>query len=138
MTVSTLNAEAVTGPDLSRLWKTRRDKERFQWSSVVLMTPAFGLLIILFLIPMGYAVYLGLTNLTLVGPDSVNWGFTGLQNLSRLRQDTTFWTSLWVTGGFIGGSIVGVVALGYWLASLLMRRGVGCASSSAVWSLSHG
>jgi multiple sugar transport system permease protein len=119
--VSTLNAEAVTGPDLARLWKTRQDKERFEWSSVALMTPAFGLLIILFLIPMGYAVYLGLTNLTLVGPDSVHWGFTGLQNLSRLRQDTTFWTSLWVTGGFIGGSIVGVVVLGYWLASLLMR-----------------
>ena len=38
------------------------------------MTPAFGLLIILFLVPMGYAVYLGLTNLTLVGPTSVQVG----------------------------------------------------------------
>ena len=66
-------------------------------------------------------MYLGFTNLTLVGPTSVQWGFTGLQNLSRLRQDTTFWSSLWVTAGFIGGSIVGVVVLGYWLASLLMR-----------------
>lgn len=121
MTVSASPEGAVTGPDLARLWKTRRDRERFQWSSVALMAPAFGLLIILFLIPMGYAVYLGLTNLTLVGPDSVKWGFTGLQNLTRLRQDSTFWTSLWVTGGFIGGSIVGVLVAGYWLASLLMR-----------------
>lgn len=121
MAVSTLSAEAVTGPDLTRLWKTRHDRERFQWSSLTLMTPAFGLLIILFLIPMGYAVYLGLTNLTLVGPTSVQWGFTGLQNLSRLRQDTTFWSSLWVTAGFIGGSIAGVVVIGYALASLLMR-----------------
>jgi multiple sugar transport system permease protein len=116
-----LNTEAVIGPDLVRLWKTRQDKERFQWSSLALMTPSFGLLIILFLIPMAYAVYLGFTNLTLVGPTSVQWGFTGLQNLTRLRQDTTFWSSLWVTAGFIGGSIVGVVVLGYWLASLLMR-----------------
>jgi len=121
VTVSTINADAVAGPDLAQLWKTRRDRERFQWSSLALMTPAFGLLAILFLVPMGYAVYLGLTNLTLVGPDSVKWGFTGMANLIRLHQDTTFWTSLWVTAGFIGGSIVGVVVAGYWLASLLMR-----------------
>ncbi len=124
MTASTASADAVIGhplPDLAQLWRTRRDKQRFQWSSLALMTPAFGLLIVLFLIPMGYAVYLGLTDLSLVGPTSVTWGFTGLQNLDRLRQDTTFWSSLWVTAGFIGGSIVGVVVFGYWLASLLMR-----------------
>jgi multiple sugar transport system permease protein len=121
VTASTLRADSVIGPDLGRLWKTRQDKERFQWGSLALMTPAFGLLIILFLIPMGYAVYLGFTNLTLVGPTSVQWGWTGLENLTRLRQDTTFWSSLWVTAGFVGGSIVGVVVLGYCLASLLMR-----------------
>ena len=116
-----MSADTVTGPDLAHLWKTRRDRERFEWSSLALMTPAFGLIIILFLIPMGYAIYLGLTNLTLVGPASVKWGYTGLANLNRMRQDTSFWQSLWVTAGFIGGSIVGVVVAGYWLASLLMR-----------------
>jgi multiple sugar transport system permease protein len=116
-----MKADTDPGPDLAQLWKTRRDRERFQWSSIALMTPAFGLLLVLFLIPMGYAVYLGLTNLTLVGPDSVKWGFTGMANLVRMRQDTEFWQSLWVTAGFIGGSIVGVVVAGYWLASLLMR-----------------
>ncbi len=121
MTVSTIGADTVAGPDLAHLWKTRRDRERFEWSSIALMTPAFGLIIILFLIPMGYAIYLGLTNLTLVGPNSVKWGYTGLANLNRMRQDTSFWQSLWVTAGFIGGSIVGVVVAGYWLASLLMR-----------------
>jgi multiple sugar transport system permease protein len=88
---------------------------------LALLTPAFALLIILFLIPMGYAVYLGLTNLTLVGPTAVKWGFTGWQNITRLRQDSTFWSSLWTTFIFIGGSIVGVVIIGYGLASLLMR-----------------
>jgi len=78
-------------------------------------------LIVLFLIPMGYAVYLGLTNLTLVGPTAIKWGFTGTQNLIRLKSDTEFWSSLWVTGIFIVGSIVGVIVVGYGLASLLMR-----------------
>jgi multiple sugar transport system permease protein len=70
---------------------------------------------------MGFAIYLGLTNLTLIGPTAVHSSFTGTANLIRLKGDTTFWSSLWVTGIFIVGSIVGVVVLGYTLASLLMR-----------------
>ncbi|MGC2484776.1 MAG: sugar ABC transporter permease [Acidimicrobiales bacterium] len=121
MTVSIVSLDAATAPPVAQLWKTRRDKERFQWSSLALMTPAFALLIVLFLIPMGYAIYLGLTNLTLVGPDAVKWGFTGTQNLVRLKSDTEFWNSLEITGFFIGGSIVGVIVVGYGLATLLMR-----------------
>ncbi len=119
--MSTLTADTVTGPNVAELWKTREDKTRYQWSSLGLLTPAFGLLAVLFLVPMGYAVYLGLTNLTLVGPTAIKWGYTGTQNLVRLKEDTTFWSSLWVTGIFIAGSIVGVVVVGYVLASLLMR-----------------
>ncbi len=121
MTVSTLEADTVTDLPIADLWKRRQDKTRFQWSSLALLTPAFALLIILFLIPMGYAVYLGLTNLTLVGPTALKWGFTGAQNLERLKSDTSFWISLRVTGVFIVGSIVGVVIVGYGLASLLLR-----------------
>lgn len=119
--MSTVFGDAVTAPHVADLWKTRQDKTRFQWSSLALLTPAFALLIVLFLIPMGYAIYLGLTNLTLVGPTAIHWGFTGTQNLIRLKSDTEFWSSLWVTGIFIVGSIVGVIVVGYGLASLLMR-----------------
>ncbi len=121
MTVSTVFPDTVTAPRVADLWKTRQDKTRFQWSSLALLTPCFALLAILFLIPMAYAVYLGLTNLTLVGPTAIHWGFTGTQNLIRLKSDTEFWSSLSVTGLFIGGSIVGVIVIGYVLATLLMR-----------------
>jgi multiple sugar transport system permease protein len=119
--VSTPVVDAVAGPSPQELWKTRHDKARYQWSSLGLLTPTFALLIFLFLVPMGFAIYLGLTNLTLIGPTAVKWGYTGTANLIRLKGDTTFWSSLWVTGIFIVGSIVGVVVLGYTLASLLMR-----------------
>ena len=118
---STPLADAITGPSLPELWKSRHDKARYQWSSFGLLTPTFALLILLFLVPMGYAIYLGLTSLTLVGPTAVHWGFTGTENLFRLKGDATFWSSLWVTGIFIVGSIAGVVVLGYTIASLLMR-----------------
>lgn len=119
--MSTVSLDAATAPPVAELWKTRRDKDRFQWSSLALLTPAFALLIVLFLIPMGYAIYLGLTNLTLVGPTAVKWGFTGTQNLVRLKSDSEFWSSLWTTAFFIAGSIIGVIVVGYGLASLLMR-----------------
>jgi multiple sugar transport system permease protein len=119
--MSTVVADTTTGLSVAELWKSRKDKVRLQWSSLLLLTPALGLLAVLFLVPMAFAVYLGLTNLTLVGPTSVHWGFTGMQNLIRLKGDTEFWSSLWTTAFFIIGSIVGVVALGYGLASLLMR-----------------
>ncbi|MFZ0769712.1 MAG: sugar ABC transporter permease [Acidimicrobiales bacterium] len=119
--MSTVFPDTVTAPRVADLWKTRQDKTRFQWSSLALLTPCFALLAILFLIPMAYAVYLGLTNLTLVGPTAIHWGFTGTQNLIRLKSDTEFWSSLSVTGLFIGGSIVGVIVIGYVLATLLMR-----------------
>ena len=51
--------DTVTGPPMSELWKTRHDKARYQWSSLGLLTPTFALLIFLFLVPMGFAVYLG-------------------------------------------------------------------------------
>jgi multiple sugar transport system permease protein len=118
---STLVDDTVIDPSSVDLWKTRKDKARFQWSSLALLSPAFALLIILFLIPVGYAVYLGFTNLTLVGPTAVKWGFTGMANLQRLGSDTEFRSSLGLTAFFVIGSIVGVLIIGYGLASLLMR-----------------
>jgi multiple sugar transport system permease protein len=121
MKASTLVDGSVIDPSTIDLWRTRKDKERFQWSSLALLTPAFALLIILFLIPVGYAAYLGFTNLTLVGPTAVKWGYTGMANLHRLNSDTEFRSSLGLSAFFVVGSIVGVLIFGYWLASLLMR-----------------
>ena len=114
-------SDTISDPSVADLWKTRKDKARTQWSSILLLTPALGLLAVLFLVPMAFAVYLGLTNLTLLGPTSIHWGYSGMENLIRLKGDTEFWSSLWTTAFFIIGSIAGVVVLGYGLASLLMR-----------------
>lgn len=121
MMASTLVDDTVIDPSTVDLWKTRQDKERFQWSSMAMLSPAFALLIILFIIPTGYAFYLGFTNLTLVGPTAVKWGFTGMANLQRLSSDTEFRSSLGLTAFFVIGSIVGVLVVGYGLASLLLR-----------------
>jgi multiple sugar transport system permease protein len=99
----------------------RRVRESFEWGSLLLLAPAFALLIVLFVFPIGYAAYLGLTNVTLLGVHAVHWSFTGIANLQRLAGDTTFLPSTWVTAIFLGGSVFGVVATGLALAILLQR-----------------
>ena len=103
------------------LWQTRQDRERTGLGSLLMLAPAAALLVVLFAIPVGYALYLGLTNQRLIGPNSVSWKFTGTQNVSRLGSDSLFWHSLWVTGLFVVGSVVGVVIVGLGLAMLLQR-----------------
>jgi multiple sugar transport system permease protein len=102
----------------------RLDRERFQWGSVGLLVPALALLIVLFLIPVGYAFYLGFTNLRLVGPTALHYQFTGLHNLHQLGSDSVFPESVKLTALFVGGSVIGTVVIGLGLA-LLMRNANG-------------
>lgn len=97
----------------------RRDLERFQWGSLGLLLPALGLLVVLFLIPVGYAFYLGLTNLRLIGPTALHYRFTGTQNLHTLFSDNIFPKSVELTALFVAGSVVGTVIVGLALAMLL-------------------
>jgi ABC-type sugar transport system permease subunit len=59
----------------------RLDRRRYNWESAVLLLPTALLLGTLFLLPIGYAFYLGLTNLQLIGANAVHYRFTGLVNI---------------------------------------------------------
>ncbi|MEA2644608.1 MAG: multiple sugar transport system permease protein, partial [Chloroflexota bacterium] len=102
----------------------RLDRARFQWSSLVPLTPALALLGLLFVFPVLYATYLGFTNLALVGSRSRDYSFTGLENVVRMFGDYVFIKSSWLTIIFVlGSAIVGQSVLGMALA-LLLRRAV--------------
>jgi multiple sugar transport system permease protein len=102
----------------------RLDRERFQWSSLVTLTPALALLGLLFVFPVLYATYLGFTNLALVGSRSRDYSFTGLENVVRMFGDYVFIKSSWLTIIFVlGSAIIGQSVLGMALA-LLLRRAV--------------
>src|SRR5579875_3329740 len=102
----------------------RLDRERFQWGSMTLLLPALVLLVVLFLIPVGYAFFLGFTNLRLVGPTALSYHFTGLANVRQLLHDNVFPLSVELTAIFVVGSVVGTVIVGLALA-LLMRTANG-------------
>src|ERR1700761_6854634 len=73
--------------------RRRHDRKRFQWSAIPLLAPSALLLLVLFLLPVAYSFYLGLTNLQLIGPHSVNYFFTGFWNIHLLLNDPNFWRS---------------------------------------------
>src|SRR5437667_10767254 len=62
----------------------RLDRERFQWSSLLMLAPDLALLGGLFLGPVLSAFYIGFTNLALVGSRSRDYSFTGLASVTRM------------------------------------------------------
>jgi len=107
------NAEPV-GP--------RHDRQRFSKASLPLLGPAAVLLIVLFLAPIAYSLYLGFTNLKLTGPTARHHSFTGMENIHRLLSDGVFHQSIWLTAVFVIGSGV-VLTTGFALAvAVAMQR----------------
>jgi multiple sugar transport system permease protein len=98
---------------------------RLRPTTLAWLTPAAALVIGLFLVPIGYAIYLGFTNLELLGPTAQHYSFTGLANVSRLVHDPVFWSSVKLTLVFVVGSgIVAQTILGLALALLGQRAHV--------------
>src|SRR5271169_5620130 len=81
------------------------------------LLPSVALLIGLFIVPTCYAIYLGFTNLELLGQFAQTYNFTGAANLQRMIHDPTFWYSVKLTLIFvIGSGIVAQTVLGLALA----------------------
>jgi len=122
----------LTEPAEPEVMPPRQDRPRIRPTSFVWLSPAGILLIVLFLVPVGYAIYLGFTNLELLGPYAQNYSFTGLANVDRMIHDPVFWSSIKLTLIFvIGSGIVAQTAIGLGLALLgqrahfTIRMGVG-------------
>jgi multiple sugar transport system permease protein len=98
------------------------NQSTFKPVSLVLLAPAALLLLSLFAIPVCYAIYLGFTNLQLIGPHAVNYWFTGLQNVRTLVSDQIFSSSLIQTVVFVVGSgAIGSTVLGLAMALLMQK-----------------
>ena len=96
------------------------------------MSPATILMVGLFVAPIGYAIYLGFTNIELLGPHAQVYNFTGLANFDRMIHDPEFWSSVKLTlifvvvSGIIAQTVVGMaLALLGQRANITFRATVG-------------
>ncbi len=103
--------------------RVRRNRRRSQAPiALALLAPGLALVAIFVVAPVAYALYLSLTNKTLVGFAARNTKFVGLDNYRNLLSSGDFLQSLSRTGEFIFFSaIVGQFLLGL-LAALLLTR----------------
>jgi multiple sugar transport system permease protein len=108
----------------SKPHRGRRSNRRRRRTPIVLalLGPGLALVAIFVVAPVAYAVYLSLTNKTLVGFAARTTRFIGLENYRNLLSSGDFVQSLGRTGEFIFFSaIVGQFLLGL-LAALLLTR----------------
>ncbi|PDT04139.1 ABC transporter permease [Rhizobium chutanense] len=121
--------------------RARLDQPRVNPISFVLLSPAAVLLCTFFLGPVLYAIYLGFTNLQLIGIHAVNYRFTGVTNIAFLLSDAVFYKSLWLTIVFVVGSgAIATTLLGLILALSLQNciapiRWVASAAAILAWTL---
>ena len=100
--------------------------------------PAVLFISIFVIIPAGWAVFVSFTNQSLLGSQSTQFEFIGLDNYRRLFQDDSFWNSLHITLGFVlTSAVVGQSLLGLFLAILLKPAklfGKGIIGSSIIFA----
>jgi multiple sugar transport system permease protein len=107
---------------LDEIPEDREDVEKVKASTFLWLSPAGILVMALFVIPTVYALYIGFTNMQLLGPHAQHFNFTGLANLKQLIHDPVFWSSVKLTLIFvIGSGIVAQTVLGFALALLGQR-----------------
>ena len=100
--------------DLKNKFKTHQ----LHW--LILLLPALIFISLFVVIPAMWAMFVSLTNQSLLGPQSTQFEFIGLENYNRLFRDDRFWNSLQITLYFVlASAVVGQSVLGLFLAILL-------------------
>jgi multiple sugar transport system permease protein len=105
-------------------WKLPR-RRLSELSLMVFMLPALALTFLFVVFPAIWAIYISFTNQSLLGPNSINFSFIGLENYVRLFNDSEFWNSIGISFVFVFFSaFVGQFLIGFTLALILKRSGL--------------
>jgi multiple sugar transport system permease protein len=88
---------------------------------MVLVTPAFAMVSVFVLFPLGFAVYISLTDWPLIGP----YHFTGGQNYTELVHDPQFLHSVLFTLLYTGIVTGPIFLIGYAMAVLVRSNRIG-------------
>jgi len=108
--------------ELEEIPEDRDDRELVKASTFLWLSPAGILVMALFVLPTLYALYIGFTDMQLLGPHAQHFSFTGLANIKQLIHDPVFWSSVKLTLIFvIGSGIIAQTVLGFALALLGQR-----------------
>ena len=104
----------------SRFIDLKHKSKSHQLHWLILLLPALIFISLFVVIPALWAMFVSLTNQSLLGPQSTQFEFIGFENYNRLFRDDRFWNSLQMTLYFVlASAVVGQSLLGLFLAILL-------------------
>jgi multiple sugar transport system permease protein len=107
---------ATRGPGSAWTWLTGRGlSARRSRTGVILVSPAFAMVALFVLFPLGFAVYISLTNWPLIGP----YHYIGGQNYSEIIHDPQFIHSVLFTLLYTAIVTVPIFVVGYGMALLV-------------------
>jgi multiple sugar transport system permease protein len=98
-----------------------RQSRRSARAGRLLVTPAVAMVAVFVLFPLGYAVYISLTNWPLLG----SYHYIGLQNYKNLLHDAEFWHAVKFTLTYTAIVTPIIFLVGYGLATLLRANRFG-------------
>lgn len=92
-------------------------------AGMLFLLPAFLVLVVFFLGPAVWAVYVGFTNMALTGAGASSVSWVGWQNFSKILSDSNFFQSLRISLTYlVGSALIGQALLGLLLALLMKNR----------------
>ena len=83
------------------------------------LLPSIAIFSIFVFFPLGFSVFLSLTEWNLISPEKP---FVGLGNFAKLGKDPLFWKVLWNTAIFSAAVVVVAMSIGLYLAVLVNRK----------------
>jgi multiple sugar transport system permease protein len=91
--------------------------------SILFLLPAFLVLLLFFLGPAIWAIYVGFTNMALTGTGASALTWVGVDNFRQILSDSAFFNALRVSLTYlVGSALIGQALLGLLLALLMKNR----------------
>ena len=111
---------AMTAPRVARRRRGALSRRNARWGAL-LVAPAFALIAIFVLFPLGFAIYISLTNWPLIGP----YHYIGLGNYRLLLHDPQFRNAIRFTITYTAIVTPPIFLVGYGMAMLLRANRAG-------------
>lgn len=118
MTLTTTPARRAPRSEAVAKERRGRDLTAPARTGMLLIAPAFAFVVAFVLVPLGFAVYISLTNWPLIG----RYHFIGLDNYRLIAEDPGFWHALGYTLLYTVIVTPLILVLGYLLAVLVRSR----------------
>ncbi|MFC2159732.1 carbohydrate ABC transporter permease [Actinomycetota bacterium] len=105
-----------------KIGSKQKRKTKVEKSPYFLLAPGMIIIFIFVLLPIFLAIFLSITDISLLGMRNLNFNFVGIDNYSKFLTSADFRTVIWSTIFFVIGSVFLSYTIGMLVAVLLNQK----------------